>query len=545
MAFYMLRPAMSYEEALHLGGDRVLTLLGLPALQTLLHIARLRHLLSCIQTSVPIMWGLLHWQASWLASVRTSLEWLWTHVGRDFQAPHWQAAWSQWQDICLSRPGRWKSLLRRAQHQACLQERWRFAARQHLGLLGRQLRLAGATIPATSALSEECSHFCAPCQLIFDSYQAWSVHAFKTHGHTAEHRQVQHGLQCQACLRHFTTHVKLCRHLQYQPRCRQTLLSQGHHCSVEPGVGNKRAVDEGKFQAPSLQAQGPVLPCQADRWVPYLERPSIEVLDCLHFVDFDLDPEHFTETAVKDKARLAFGSVCLPLPKIRATVRAWGEQIPRRFAEAPAQREVCQAVISWILNCDLVQWLVPTPRGKVPALHTFQQAEGILANLDPSSITPPVILCPRDPTLIRVGPADWLRGLPEGPLPAVDFTHEECLEAFRDGRTPCFIEDPPSEVIFILSVRSLPGWSARPSPPVKDRVFSERFDHATLHYDLARFALRLWIAGIPTAFITDCLPESLPTQVQTLPFLTAFPCFVPASICTGNFAWEPFSFHFS
>ncbi|CAE7941430.1 unnamed protein product [Symbiodinium necroappetens] len=309
-------------------------------------------------------------------------------------------------------------------------------------------------------------------------------------------------------------------------------------------VGNKRTADEGKFQAPSLQAQGPVLSLQVDNWVPYLERPSIEVLDCLHFVDFDLEPANFTEAAVKERARLALCSVCLPLPKIRATVRAWSEQIHCLFAEAPVKQGVCQTVIHWILNCDLVQWLVPAPRGKVPLLHTFQQAEDILIHLDHSGITPPEVLCPRDPTLIRVGPADWLRGLPDGPISAVDFTHEECLEAFRDGRTPCFIEDPPTDVIFLLSVRSLPGWSARPLPPVKDRAFSELLDQATLHYDLVRFALRLWIAGIPTALIADCLSETLPTQVQTLPFLATSPCLVPALICTGNFAWEPFLFHF-
>ena len=129
MAFYMLRPEMTYEEALHLGGERVISLLGLPSLSTLLHVARLRHLLSCAQTRVPIMWGLLHWQSSWLASIRTSLSWLWALIGRDSAAPTWESAWGQWREICITKPRKWKGMLRRAQHQAVL--------RETLGMLGQ------------------------------------------------------------------------------------------------------------------------------------------------------------------------------------------------------------------------------------------------------------------------------------------------------------------------------------------------------------------------------------------------------------------------
>ena len=257
MCFYMLRPAFSYEEALHLGGPRVLALLELPTIPTLLHVARLRHLLSVVRTAVPVMWGMLHWQGGWLSSVRSSLSWLWSCVDGGSQYQSWELAWAHWRTVCHNRPKQWKGWIRKAQAQATLQETWLSAESQHLGLLVRQLRQAGAILPAPPQPSGPVRQCCAPCQKTFATYQAWSMHAFKCHGIVGEYRHVLSGKQCQACLRHFTTHIKLCRHLQHFPSCRRSLQSRGFRCIPEPGIGSRKAVDEGNFQAPSLQAQGP------------------------------------------------------------------------------------------------------------------------------------------------------------------------------------------------------------------------------------------------------------------------------------------------
>ena len=60
MAFFMLRPDRPPEEAMHMRGVRALAILGLPPIATLLHVARLRHLLcgiryphSCSPEMVP------------------------------------------------------------------------------------------------------------------------------------------------------------------------------------------------------------------------------------------------------------------------------------------------------------------------------------------------------------------------------------------------------------------------------------------------------------------------------------------------------------
>ena len=57
MAFSMLRPLYTVEEARHVGAQRALALLGLPSIDTLLHLARLRHLQSCVVVGVAEVLG--------------------------------------------------------------------------------------------------------------------------------------------------------------------------------------------------------------------------------------------------------------------------------------------------------------------------------------------------------------------------------------------------------------------------------------------------------------------------------------------------------
>ncbi|CAE7220314.1 def6 [Symbiodinium microadriaticum] len=280
---------------------------------------------------------------------------------------------------------------------------------------------------------------------------------------------------------------------------------------VEPGKGNKRAADEGKYQTPSLQAQGPTLPEPLPQWTPYLERPSIEVVQCLSLIDYDSDGRQLGEDVVRERARLAFSAVCLPIPKILATVKAWKQHIDRHFVEEPSCNRTYTSVADWILSCDLFDWLVPTPSARCTQLNTFKDANSILQSLDLKGIVPTARPLCDDPTLIRVGPSDWIREFLKCTVSAVD---EECLETFASGRTPSFIEDPPDDVIFIISVHQLPGWHALPSLPSKDRVFSAALAKATLSGDLLRFALRLWILGVPTTLIASDTEDVIPRKLQ-------------------------------
>ena len=546
MCFHMLRPAFSHEEALHLGGTRVLAILELPTLSTLLHVARLRHLLSCIRTAVPVMWAMLHWQGTWLTSARLSIQWLWALVDGGTQHSDWTSAWQVWRDLCVSHPQKWKGLVRKAQTQATLKEQWESAETHHLGLLLRQLRLKGASTPERPRLSGPTRHCCAPCHRTFASYQAWSVHAFKCHGLVGEYRCVLPGLQCQACLRHFTTNVKLCRHLQHFPACRHFLQAKGFHCTPEPGIGNRKAVDPGNFQAPSLQAEGPPLAPEAGHWDGYLDRPSIEVLECLTHIPHGLCLEAISSDVVWQRAHVAFSSVCLPNRKIAATAKAWEESL---LLTADGGKENLQPLLDvarWLTLEDPVDWLVSEPACPQVQICTFRDARQVLPILDVSGISTDTTthVSTNVPVYIRVGPGAWLKRHSKDLDATVDFSHQECLDTFAAGRTPSFFEDLSDGVVFVLSVVGLQHWADPPSPPVRRKPFLSQLARATLASDLLRFALRLWLRRIPAVFLCPAGLDFVPEPLSALPGLISSRLGEVVVWRPSSFDWEPLSFTF-
>ena len=545
MCFHMLRPAFTHEEAMHLGGPRVLAFLELPTLPTLLHVARLRHLLSCLRTSVPVFWAVLHWQGSWLESVRLSLRWLWTYIDGGSLSSSWENAWPSWKEMCLHHPKRWKGLLKKAQAQATLRDLWTSAEAHHLGLLVRQLRVAGAAVTSLPVPSGPVRHCCAPCQKVFPSYQAWSVHAFKCHGLVGEYRRVLSGLQCQACLRHFTTHVKLCRHLQHFPSCRRSLQSRGYRCVPEPGVGSRKAADPGAFQAPTLQAQGPLLPPTQGEWDDYLDRPSIEVLECLAHLPYGLSEEELTPDTIWKRALAAFSSVCLPNRKVVAMARAWEQGLSSMAAEGTLSSCHLLEVASRIAEENPVDWLVPAPTARVTSICTFRDAHQALHWLDVSRLQVTVGDGQDQPVFVRVGPSAWLQRHQSDLGSCIDFSHQECLDSLEHGAKPSFFDDVTEGVAFVLSLVGLPGWIDSPPLPVKRRILLSQLAKATFASDLLRFALRLWLAGTPTALICPAGLDLVPKPVSGLVGLTCSRLGDVEVWRSLAFDWEPLCFTFS
>ena len=519
MAFFMVRPLHTHEEALRLGGRQVLAILRLPTVETLLHVARLRHLLSCIRAPVPVFWAILHWQGGWLQACRRSLEWMWEHVDRGESTLSWQASWQTWQELCLQQPRRWKSLVRKAQVQAVTQESCQVAMRRHLGLVCRQLRCAGATLPGIMASDRHHVHFCAPCSQLFQTYQAWSVHAFKVHGHVTEGRKIQGGTQCQSCLRHFSTHVKLCRHLNHSRACRLHLHEAGLSCQAEPGQGSRKAPDEGKFQAPSLQAQGPILSHGAGAWSEYLDRPSAEVMDCLAVLDSGLSLTQLSREEAWERARLAFGCVCLPVRKVLATASSWKQAVLAGTMQSTFAPSLLCEIADWIQEADLAAWLVPSPISKPPAYTTFRDASLILDFLDTASISVPVTFSVLDSTLVCVGTGSWASSLGSLGPNSLSFTHEECLRSLHEGTVPSFFEGPFHDTVFLISVLGLPSWQDLPTAPVRPKALFQKLSRAILACDLFRLALRLWLSGTPTAFFFSSHDRIAPQPVRSLHLL--------------------------
>ena len=64
MVAKMLRPHCTFDDALHLG------YLGVPSMQILLHVARLRQLVPSIRLRIGEFWALVHWDSTWISEVR-------------------------------------------------------------------------------------------------------------------------------------------------------------------------------------------------------------------------------------------------------------------------------------------------------------------------------------------------------------------------------------------------------------------------------------------------------------------------------------------
>ena len=135
------------------------------------------------------------------------------------------------------------------------------------------------------------------------------LHAFKTHGRHTVGRGILSGRQCQKCLRHFGTNLKLCKHLAYSAVCRKSLQAAGHFADLEPGQGHAKATAADLSKAPVLQADGPTLPFDSLQWEDEPDRPVAEFLECLRLIGFDFDLDNPDE--VWERVRIAFSCVCV------------------------------------------------------------------------------------------------------------------------------------------------------------------------------------------------------------------------------------------
>ena len=496
MACQMLRPQFSADEAWHFGTMQALARAGIPKANTYLHVARLRHLLACIQLHVPELWALAHWEGHWLESVRCSVQWLWDVLDGGRQYTDWRKAWIDWREDCSNRPGRWKARIRRALSTALQRERWYATLEQHSGLLARQLRLCGASVPQAPEPSSPPREVCALCNAVFRDYRAWSVHAFKRHGRTEEIRSLADGLQCQCCLKHFATNIRLCRHL----RSRRALLGNLHRVSPLPGIGSRKAPKEHLYCAPTLQAAGPRPLVDGVFIEDELDRPAAEVLDCLAHLDFDGPDQPLDTTVIWERIRQAFSCVCLPARRLRLTARVWLAQLERHSPvgdERPSLHASLLQAAQWVVSADFAAWLAPAPVARTVQVPTLLHSGSRLRLLDFADVTlPEPEAWTADHVLVCIGP--WpLQGLEADAVPdPIIYPHTVSLASLAEGKELDFFGDIPPETGFVINLCGLTASFA----DVCGRFphFEEALTALRLSCDLVRLALRLWTFGIRT-----------------------------------------------
>ncbi|CAE7455880.1 unnamed protein product [Symbiodinium sp. CCMP2592] len=520
MACQMLRPMYSCTEAWHLGTSHVLALVGLPSANTYLHVHRLRYLLSCITLHVPELWALAHWECKWLQSVSESVQWLWDNTAPEHQHSTWEQAWDNWRQEAADHPGRWKSRIRRAQAHAVIRERWQAARLWHQGRMLRQLQGAGASLPLCDDFSEGPRECCAVCGKHFKDYRAWSVHAFSTHGRTDEMRRLAPGTQCPVCLKHFTSAVKLSRHLGYSSACRNRLLSSNSRHDPEPGIGNRRAHDDGVDLTPVLQASGP-LPCPLQVVVEEeTARPSAEILDCLALLDHDGLVPSLTEDEVWDRLRAAFSCVCLQASRLRITATVW-----QQLLDHPAQRTDMQTLAILreaarkLCSVDLVTWLVPAPSADRPNTDTYKHSGLYLDLLDFTRLRwAPPSQASTDTIWVRVGPLPADFNMPVPAARCLCYEHHDTLQELRDGQVVDFLAYPDPTCFYCLSVLGLPLTEPDNANRAAQSLTSQ-LPGFELACELIRTAVSHWICGIPSRLV---VPSPLPMSafpLQRLPGL--------------------------
>ena len=513
MAAKMLRPRFSFEEALKLGPDKILMLLGLPSLEVLLHVSRLRHLMPCLRLRIKEIWALAHWEGRWLGEIRSSLDWL-----REFAAPElpsWEAAWPAWQDMIAQHPGRWKALLCRTQAKATRRESWTTSGHQMAGLLLRQLKQLGGVLAGTALDAAERRHACALCCQVFQDYNKWSLHAFKKHSRVMQGRGILAGSQCQACLRHFRTNVQLCRHLRFTPTCRARLQQAGFNCPLEPGIGSKKAPDPAASQAPVLQAEGPLLPLALPDLVDERRRPVAEVLDCLHHLDFDGFLQVASDKDIWQRLKLSFGCTCAPTDRLRITASLWAQSLS---SECAYVQDRLRPFADWICQADLVEWLVPTPTTVVPALCTFRDSLTSLSLLDTTAALCVEPAVGEEDITVIVAPAAWTAcGGSAFWRRAIHYTHEECLQSLEAGALPTFFEGPFDGTRFVLSTWTLPSLASNWPSTLPEKRFQQHVTAASFAGDLVRFFVRLLASGTPAVLIVPDVPDLCLAAIASLP----------------------------
>ena len=370
-------------DVFRLSEDRVLALTLAPSLSTYLHVERLTYLRSFCALNVPEAWALAHAECHWLAAVRGSLAWLWSHSGTEDRHDDWECAWPEWRELLTHRPRMWKRVLRRAQQSVMRKEVLLEGWQQCKGTLVRGLVRMGASAQGFRDVvlgpDGTATHFCGRCQRLFGSRQQWAVHAFKTHQRTRIVRHLADGQQCPVCLRQYPTHIAMCAHLEYSQRCRLRLLRSSHRVVPGPGIA-----DHGLgFLGAVKQGFGPH---------PYYE-PSLLAPDAL-VEDVVTGPlkealhewaceVHITARAALEGLRRALCADCVVPAAIPMALRWISAVVEGRHEDMSLQglALVCRA-IEWAQEHWTPQWLCQVDEGLRAMPAVYQHSDVLLLELD-------------------------------------------------------------------------------------------------------------------------------------------------------------------
>ena len=507
-------------DVLHVAEERVLAHLGLPPLGVWFHFHRLTYLTSFVVLGVREMWALAHAEARWLALVRTSLEWLWQHVDAGKYTSSWTEAWAQWRLDIHHKPRRWKNLLKKARHAATrvsvLDEGWQ----QCRGLLCKCLLGAGAVVSAVCERLEQGPYPCGVCQRVFGTYQAWAVHAFKTHGRVRKSRLLVSTTDCPACLKVYPTHVQLCRHIEHSVACRTLLQQQGFVCELQPGQGSKRAKSPSDFLCVPMQGLGPKnLFLGLDTTTPteLRDTPTWQALQLC----FD-QAVCSNVCALLERYRQAFTVECLSLASLLEVADAWWQHVQQQEAEDLSILHValhCR-VAEWVASNVSADWLCPDAVEGRCVLATFRQSVECLALMDFTEVQPEG---PDDVTLdggfLLCDSRRLKHYVTDGRVPRRVVGMHEVLEVA--GWCHCVEESIRQGVsgLFVFSLHGLHCDLASPKGFLPYKSYVAKRAAATIVQDVVLLAAQLWARSVGFVVSLPYVDPSISSAFKRMPGL--------------------------
>ena len=187
----------------------------------LLHVARLRFLPRLLANCPRVLWDLIHegdsGEDSWIASTRTSLQWLCTFMGPRMSLSHEADLEDWWTYISLD--PKWSLKVKRAT-KAC-RECWRERAEALVWekKIEHDLMREQALTELDVKSKEATPWTCETCQASFVSKKALAVHAMKQHNYRSVVLHYTTDGTCPNCAKCFTHRARLANHLKAVEEC--------------------------------------------------------------------------------------------------------------------------------------------------------------------------------------------------------------------------------------------------------------------------------------------------------------------------------------
>lgn len=269
------------KEQFHMKRERVLAITGLPDPAMLLSLQRCKQFGHYLQRECDYFWALAGQDQMWLHAVYHDLRQVYSQVEGFTTLPSLTEAGSeqQWQDIWRQQPAKIRGVLRRAEAHHAGQIKLHSDVTEFHAKVFEILAQMGLRHPRQQKHQQPSPHYCYICNRSWDTFRAWAMHAFKSHGRLSKYRRLQQGSRCEACGTTFHTHARLCRHFRTATQCANTLAATQRWVEAGLVTGNAEAdrLDFLNAMIPSIQTEGECIP-QRNGWTMTLEtRKALEM----------------------------------------------------------------------------------------------------------------------------------------------------------------------------------------------------------------------------------------------------------------------------